>query len=134
MKIAVMAERPDKDAFVPPCYEESNAMLIFETDTWQVEETITGRDRAQYYAALIRNDCEALVCGRRITKESFEPIAAAAITRYCGEGYPAAVAARWALENRLGYIVDYEGGTGCHSSERTCDGGCGAEPPDASCP
>ncbi len=126
MKIAVMGERPDVNAFVPACYEESDAMIIFETDTWQVDEIISGRDTQRYYDALIRHDCEALVCGRSITKESFEPIAAAAITRYCGEGYPASLAARKALENELTYIVDFEGGTGCHSSEKTCDGGCGA--------
>ena len=127
MKIAVMAERPDVNAFVPDCYEESDAMIIFDTETWHADEIISGRDTARYYNALIKNDCEALVCGRSITKESFEPIAAAAITRYCGEGYPAILAVHEAVENRLGFIVDFEGGTGCHSSEKTCDGGCGCE-------
>lgn len=127
MKIAVMAERPDVNAFVPVCYEESDTMIIFDTETWQPDEIITGRDTARYYDALIRNDCEALVCGHSITKESFEPIAAASITRYCGEGYPALLAVRKAVENSLGLIVDFEGGTGCHASERTCGGGCGGK-------
>lgn len=125
MKIAVMGEWPGENAFVPPCYEESDAMIVFETDTWQVDAMVTGRDTDRYLETMLEYDCEALVCGHKITKESFEPIAAAAITRYCGEGYPALLAAKKALENQLTFLVDFEGGTGCHSSEKICDGGCG---------
>ena len=128
MKIAVLADRASLDAIVPDTFETSPALLVVESDTNEICDSVAGPDVPAYIKKILEYDCEAVVCGPHITKESFNPIANASITRYDGAGYVVSEAVRLSVYNRIPIIPDFEGGTGCDSGTHSCEeGGCGIE-------
>ena len=125
MKIAVMASAVSREAVVPDSFEQSPAVLIVETDTWEIEDSLAAAP-AEHVAMIIDHRCEAVVCSSHIGQECFDPIANESITRYDGAGLNVMEAAVLAEKNRLPIIPEYEGGPGCDPGHGTCEeGGCG---------
>ena len=125
MKLAVMADKIGPGATVPEVFEESGAMLIWESDNDTIVESMQGRPVSEYVDVIVKHWCEAVVCGGTITAESFEPLAKVSITRYNGSGLSLVEAAEKALYNALPLVTDFTGGTGCHSGTGSCeDGDC----------
>lgn len=122
MKIAATADGKNRDAVICPAFETSPYLLIFETDTGEITDIIenNGVDGVKFVNAMVRNNCEALVCGP-IQSQAFEMISSACITRYNGVGLHAGEAVWRAETNNLEYIRDYEGGTGCDEHENEED-------------
>ena len=125
MKIAVMSDRPDVQGRVPERFEDAAALLLVETDSDTVCSVTQGETPARYAALVAASGCEAVVCGARIGKDCFEPIADACVTRYDGGGLDVLTAAKRADRGTLPIVPDYEGGHGCGSGAGTCD--CGHE-------
>lgn len=115
MKIAVMSDRPDLQGRVPDRFEAAAAMLLIETDDSSLCSAVSGETPEGFATAVVASGCEAVVCGKHIGKECFEPIAAACVTRYEGAGLDALTAALRADRGTLPIIPDYEGGQGCGS-------------------
>lgn len=120
MKIAVMSDRPDAQGRVPARFEDAAALLLVETDDGTVYAVTAGETPERYAALVVSSGCEAVVCGKHISKECFEPIAAACVTRYDGAGLDVRTAARRADRGTLPIIPDYEGGHGCGSGTGEC--------------
>lgn len=123
MLIAVAASGYDLNAVVPETYEESRYLLIVETDRNTIITVYKQRDEDGLFFAdkVLQHDCEALACGR-MQKVGFEKVANGSVTRYYASGCTIMEAAFGALENKLPYIVDFEGGTGCGDhSESNCE-------------
>lgn len=112
MKIAVTSNHDTLDSVVPQSYENSEKLLIIETDDMSI--VAAGCEYETYMDLILKYDCEVVVCGPHIGQAAFEPIANAGITRFNGAGLSVAEAAKRALLNNLPYIRDYEGGDGCH--------------------
>ena len=125
MKIAVMSDRPDAQGRVPARFEDAAALLLVETDDDSVCAVTAGETPARYAALVAASGWEAVVCGGRIGKDCFEPIADACVTRYDGSGLDVLTAAKRADRGTLPIIPDYEGGHGCGSGTGDCD--CGHE-------
>lgn len=121
MQIAVMSSRPDIEGTVPDRFEDSPALIIWETDTEEIVSAYTGESAGEYAARIAASEAEAVVCGKHIGKECFEPIADACISRYDGTGMSVPEAAYAALMNRIPMIPEYEGGPGCGSGKGECD-------------
>ena len=125
MKIAVMASSVSREATVPDSFEQSPAVLIVETDTWEIEDSLSA-DPMDHVQKIIDSRCEAVVCSGHIGNDCFNPIADASITRYEGAGLNVMEASVLADRNRLSIIPEYEGGPGCSAGTGTCEeDGCG---------
>ena len=126
MKIAVMASEISREATVPDRFETSPAVLIVETDTWEIVDSLASAEPLALVAKLREARCEAVVCSAHIGQECFDPIAGDSITRYEGAGLNVMEAAVLAEKSRLRIIPEYEGGPGCSAGTGSCeDGGCG---------
>jgi len=125
MIIAVMSNLPSPDGIVPDTFETAPALLIVETDDCSIGTIVMSGKPKDYVDRIVKLWPEALVCGPHITKECFEPIADASITRYDGTGLNVIEAAVKADRGLLPIIADYEGGTGCGGGTGECgDGHC----------
>ena len=120
MKIAVMSDRADLNGVVPDTFETSPVLLLIETDDGTIAQISEGKTAEAYAAEIAAAGWEAVVCGKHIGKDCFEPIADACVTRYDGTGLPVAAAALAADRGRLPLIPDFEGGTGCGSGTGEC--------------
>ena len=120
MKIAVMSDRADLCGVVPDSFETSPVLLVIETDDGTITQVFEGKPAQDYAAEIARAGWEAVVCGKHIGKDCFEPIADACVTRYDGTGLPVGKAALAADRGTLPLIPDYEGGTGCGSGTGEC--------------
>ena len=118
MRIAVAANGKDLRAMIPERFEESEALIIVETDDFSVVDIFDKRDDNGVFFAdkTVEYDCEAIVCGI-MQMEGHEIVAEGCVTRYNGSGHTVEEGAKGALHNTLPYITDYEGGTGCGSQD-----------------
>ena len=128
MLIAVMSDKPDLTGHVPVRFEESPALLLIETDGGKLVQAFSGEDAGAYVKRIVACGCEAVVCGSRIGKDCFDPIADACVTRYDGAGLDVLAAAVAADRGTLALIPEYEGGPGCASGTGSCD--CGHDHDD----
>ena len=120
MLIAVMSDRAAPEGRVPERFEDAAALLIVETDDGTVVQSAAGEAPERYAEIIAASDAEAVVCGPKIGKACFEPIADACITRYAGDGLNALTAALRADAGTLPLIPEYEGGPGCGSGSGEC--------------
>ena len=128
MKLAIMSDKIGPGARVPEIFEASGALFIWETDDDTLPVQMQNKYVSEYIETIRKYKCEAVVCGKTITKESFEAFAADSITRYNGGGMPVPEAAEKALYNRLPLVTDFTGGTGCGAGTGSCeDGDCAAQ-------
>ena len=128
MKLAIMSNRASAEGIVPDTYETSPVMLIWETDVDGIVCAMENLPPEEMARKAVEADCEAVITGRHIKRESFNIIAGACITRYDGAGLDVVTAAHRGDEGSLGIIPEYEGGPGCSAGTGSCeDGGCGVE-------
>ncbi len=123
MLIAVMSDAPALTGVVPERFENSLALLLIETEGGRLVSAETGNPAETYAARIAACGCEAVVCGRHIGQNCFDPIADAGVTRYEGGGLNVLDAAIAAERGTLPLIPEYEGGPGCGSGTGSCD--CG---------
>lgn len=118
MRIAVAANGKDLKAIIPDRYEESQYLVIVETDDFSIVDTFERQDEDGVFFAekTVEYDCEAIVCGI-MQMIGHDLVAENCVTRYNGSGCNVEDGARGALKNTLPYITDYEGGTGCGSQD-----------------
>jgi len=126
MRIAVTSDHNHLQGHVPDSFETSRYVLVIETDDCTLRSSRKCSSAAELVAEILKANCEAVVCGRQIGKESFDPIADEGITRYDGGGLEVLTAAIRADRSRLEIIREYEGGPGCSAGSGSCeDGHCG---------
>jgi predicted Fe-Mo cluster-binding NifX family protein len=123
MLIAVMSDKPDLSGHVPERFEESPCLLLIETEGGALTQAFSGETPAVFAQKIAEIGCEAVVCGSRIGKECFDPIADACVTRYDGAGLDILAAAYGGDRGTLPLIPEYEGGPGCASGTGDCN--CG---------
>lgn len=123
MLIAVLSTAPALSGVVPDRFETSPALLLIETADARLVRADTGLSPGETAARVASSGCEAVVCGRHIGRECFDPIADAGVTRYDGGGLNVLEAAEKAERGTLPLIPEYEGGPGCGSGSGACD--CG---------
>jgi hypothetical protein len=129
MYIGIMTDSPDMDGKIPALFAEANFLLIVDADAGTVHAKYTRNGMADsgFARKLIEHDCEAVLCGY-IEREPFLIIAdEGCITRYNCVGLSAGDALKEMLNDKLPLIVDFIGGTGCHSVHTACDGGHGVK-------
>ena len=119
MKVAVSASNPDFQALIQARFEDSQGVLIVETDTME----ITAYVKENAVDAILSNDCEMLLCGEIHDAAFFDKIAEYGVTRCLAAGLSVREAIEKGLRNELPLLRDYVGGTGCHS-EGHSDGCC----------
>ena len=123
MYIGIMSCTQDMEGNIPSLFSTSEYLLIMDADNSVIHAIYprNGMTDSFFARKLILHNCEAVICGP-IEKEPFLIIAdEGCITRYCGAGLTVKAALRAMLEDRLPYLVDFIGGTGCESEHSSCD-------------
>ena len=123
MLIGIMTDKPEMDGKIPALFADSRYLLIVNPDTRAIEAKYSsdGTGGISFARKLIEHDCEAVLCGE-LDREPFLIIAdEGCITRYNGIGLSAADALKAMTEDRLPFIKDCIGGTGCHSAHSASD-------------
>jgi hypothetical protein len=100
-----------REATVPDSFEGAGAVLIVETDTWEIVDSLASAPM-EHVQKIIDHRCEAVVCLHHIGQECFDPIADESITRYNGEGLNVMEASVLADRNRCPSFPSTRGGPG----------------------
>lgn len=126
VNIAIITNEATMNSTIPLRFEDGSYMLIINAETDELLQVIkaTDSDKPDEYFAQETSkwDCEAVICGS-IEETAFNIIAGACITRYFGGDMQAEEALAYMMNDQLGMITDFVGGSGCvshgvaHSSE-----------------
>lgn len=124
MRIAVTSDKNDLTGIVPEKFESSKFLFIIDMDKMTAIDIVPSNDKDSDYnefaLRIVQQDCEAVICGS-IDKVAFELIAGYGVTRYNGAGYSVKEALSLMNKDKLAYITDFVGGTGCNEEHSSCD-------------
>ncbi|MEL7567869.1 MAG: NifB/NifX family molybdenum-iron cluster-binding protein [Dehalobacterium sp.] len=129
MKIAFTTDESSIDAIVSKTFEESNYLLVVETDDLSMKiYRKTDNDGIDYAKKIIEDDCEAVITGT-IEEKAFELLATACVSRMKGTGHTVKDALVLMDAYKLEIIRDFNGSTGKHQHAHTagccnCDDHC----------
>ena len=82
MKVAVSASNPDFQALIQARFEDSQGVLIVETDTMEITAYVT----ENIADSIVSADCEMLLCGEIRDAVFFDKIAEYGVTRCLAAG------------------------------------------------
>jgi len=107
-----------EDGKIPALFEETKQVWIVETDTLEVTSIQKGKGAMENAKFIVKQDCEAVLCGE-IEERPFVVLADEGyVTRYNGAGLTPEEATKRLLRFELDYIKDYIGGEGCESEDK----------------
>lgn len=118
MLIAVASSAPDAGGIVPDLFARSPYLLVMETDTGALIRVLDRKettDDAQLARAVVRLQCEGILCGP-IPEAPFLILAdEGCVTRYNAAGLSVPEALERFARRDLELIRDHLGGQGCVS-------------------
>jgi predicted Fe-Mo cluster-binding NifX family protein len=130
MMIAVASDSPDMNGTVPAFFAAARYLLFIDTDSGELLHALArnpGGDK-EFARAMLRRDCEGVLCGP-LEPEPFLLIAdEGCITRYNAAGLGVAEALDRFGRRSLELIRDHIGGEGCrnHTGGTSCASDCEA--------